>query len=78
MTDVCNYADDTTSHACDLDFKSYYTGLAIEWFESNCMALNKNTEAGVFLGKGVLKIYSRFTGEHSCRSAISIKFQNVF
>ena len=27
----------------------------------------------VFLGKGALKICSRFTGEHPCRSAISIK-----
>ena len=27
----------------------------------------------VFLGKGVLKICSKFTGEHPCRSAISIK-----
>ena len=27
----------------------------------------------VFLGKGVLKICSRFTGEHPCRSVVSIK-----
>ena len=27
----------------------------------------------VFLGKGFLKIYSKFTGEHPCRSVISIK-----
>ena len=27
----------------------------------------------MFLGKGVLKISSKFTGEHPCRSAISIK-----
>ena len=27
----------------------------------------------VFLGKGVLKICSKFTGEHPCRSAILIK-----
>ena len=32
----------------------------------------------VFLGKGVLKICSKFTGEHSCRSAISIKFLSNF
>ena len=31
----------------------------------------------VFLGKGVLKICSKFTGEHPCRSAISIKLQNT-
>ena len=29
-----------------------------------------------FLGKIVLKICSKFTGEHPCRSEISIKLQN--
>ena len=32
----------------------------------------------MFLGKGVLKICSKFTGEHRCRSAISIKSQSNF
>ena len=32
----------------------------------------------MFLGKGVLKICSKFTGEHPCRSAISIKLQSTF
>ena len=27
MTDVCNYSNDTTFHACDLDFKSLTTRL---------------------------------------------------
>ena len=33
---MCNYADDTTFHACDLDVKSleHDAALAIEWFES--------------------------------------------
>ena len=41
MTDVCNYVDDTTFYACDLDLKSLITrleheaALAIEWFEPN-------------------------------------------
>ena len=30
----------------------------------------------MFLGKGVLKICSKFTGENLCRSAISIKLQS--
>ena len=33
----------------------------------------RSSHLEVFLGKGVLKIYSKFTGEHPCRSAISIK-----
>ena len=46
MTDVCNYADDATFLACELDLKSLITrlehdaALAIEWFESNYMKLN--------------------------------------
>ena len=34
----------------------------------------RNSHPRVFLVKGVLKICSKFTGEHPCRSAISIKF----
>ena len=32
----------------------------------------------MFLEKGVLKICSKFTGEHTCRSVISIKFISKF
>ena len=32
----------------------------------------------MFLGKGALKICSKFTGEHPCRSAISAKLQGNF
>ena len=32
----------------------------------------------MFLGKGVLKICSKFTGEHPCQSVISIKLQSNF
>ena len=33
---------------------------------------------GVFLRKSVLKVCSKFTGEHPCRSAISIKLHSNF
>ena len=33
----------------------------------------RSSHPEVFLRKGVLKICSKFTGEHPCRSAISIK-----
>ena len=39
---------------------------------------NRGSYPKVFLGKGVLKICSKFTGEHPCRSAISIKLQRPF
>ena len=38
----------------------------------------RSSHPEVFLGKGVLKICSKFTGEHSCRSKISIKLQSNF
>ena len=48
MTNVCNYADNTTFHTCKLDLKSLITrlkhdaALAIERFESNYMMLNQD------------------------------------
>ena len=56
MTDVCNHADDTTFHACDLDLKSLITrpehdaALDIEWFESNYMKLNQYKSHFLFSG----------------------------
>ena len=41
-------------------------------------AKDRSSHPKVFLGKGVLKICSKFTGEHSCRSVISIKLQINF
>ena len=38
----------------------------------------RSSRQEVFLGKGVLKICSKFTGEHQCQSAISIKLQSNF
>ena len=38
----------------------------------------RRSRSKVFLGKAVLKICSKFTGEHPCRSAISIKLQSKF
>ena len=47
-TDVCNYADDTTLFACDIDTDSVVTRLeldsarAIKWFSDNYMKLNED------------------------------------
>ena len=38
----------------------------------------RSSHPDVSLGKGVLKICSKFTGEHPCRSVISIKLQCIF
>ena len=42
------------------------------------LATHSSSHPEVFLGKGVLKICSKFTGEHSCRSVILIKLQKQF
>ena len=42
------------------------------------MINGRSSHPEVFLGKGALKICSKFTGEHPCRSAISIKLQGNF
>ena len=46
LTDISNYADDTTFYACDADLKNlvrrleHDSELAIDWFENNYMKLN--------------------------------------
>ena len=48
MTSVCNYADDTTFHACDSDLESliqrlkHDAMLVTEWFESNYTGQQKH------------------------------------
>ena len=65
-------------------FKKVTTALSLPWaFFTKCLQGNlgllvllniviRSSHPGVFLGKGVLKICSKFTGEQPCRSAISI------
>ena len=38
----------------------------------------RSSHSEIFLGKGVLKICSKFTGKHHCRSVISIKLLCYF
>ena len=45
---------------------------------SNWKIRNRSSRPDVFLRKGVLKICSKFTGQHSCRSVISVKLQSNF
>ena len=40
--------------------------------------ITRSSPSEVFLGKNVLKIWSKFIGEHQCRSLISIKLQGIF
>ena len=43
-----------------------------------CNVIVRSSHPDVFLGKGVLKICSKFTRRHPCWSAISIKLQSNF
>ena len=40
--------------------------------------ISRSSRPKVFLRKVVLKIWTKFTGEHPCRSVISIKLQSNF
>ena len=40
--------------------------------------ISKCSPPEVFIGKGVLKMCSKVTGEHPCQSMISIKLQRNF
>ena len=52
--------------------------IALKTFTLSAYAENRSSPPEVFLVKGVLKICSKFTGEYSCRSVISIKLQSNF
>ena len=57
------------------------TGLQIHIWNNKSWQKKKSMRSSpleVLLGKGSLKICSKFTGEHPCRSAISIKLQSSF
>ena len=47
LTDVCNFADDTSFHACDSSLKDlakrleHDANLATKWFDCNCMTQNE-------------------------------------
>ena len=47
-------------------------------YQSREYARVRSSHPEVFLRKGFLKICSKFTGAHPCRSAISIKLQSDF
>ena len=54
-----------------LGFESLKNKSEVQW--TLVLALLRSCHQGVFLRKGVLKICCKFTGEHPCRSVISIK-----
>ena len=57
------------------DFKP--TWLDFKYYVNHSIFI-RSSRPEVFLEKDVLKICSKFTGEHPCRSVISIKLQSNF
>ena len=49
-----------------------------KWKKQLIIMRYRSSHPEVFLGKCVLKICNRFTGEHPCRSTISIKLLHNF
>ena len=50
-----------------------------QWFLRLVLIMvSRTSHSEVFLLKGVLRIYSKFTGEHPCRSGISIQLLSNF
>ena len=47
-------------------------------YVSMCRDKYRSSHPEMFFGKDVLKICSKFTGEHTCRSVIPIKLQSSF
>ena len=50
-------------------------------FKEKHLSRSRSSRPKEFLGKGVLEIYGKFTGEHSCRSSSSkfdVYFQETF
>ena len=54
-------------------FSFFPTSVSKLLLVSNGSAIFRNSRPKVFLGKSVLNICSKFTGEHPCRNVISIK-----
>ena len=48
------------------------------YYHALVVAIDRSSHSEVFLRKGILKIYSKFTGQHPYRSVISIKLQSNF
>ena len=63
----------TLLDTCLMVFTQNYIPYKLFRILSNNTRTSTSSRPEVFLRKGVLKMYSKFTGEHPCRSAISIK-----
>ena len=62
----------------ELYYQIIFSSFEIFFCTLSLLSTITSSQPKVFPGKRVLKICSKFTGEHPCRSAISIKLQSNF
>ena len=53
--------------------KLVFRDVLIQIIDQIIVTMTRSSRPDMFLRKGVLKICSKFTGEHPCRNVISIK-----
>ena len=66
------------THKIRTSFKTVASRKVSKWRKKSLRVTIRSSRLDVSLGKGILKICSKFTGEHPCRSAILIKLQSNF
>ena len=65
LTDVYNFADDTTFHTCDFNLEDLVNGLdndaslVIEWFDCNYMKLNEDKCHPIIPGRSSQAIWAK-------------------
>ena len=75
FTEVCDFADDTTFHACDNDLNNlikrleHDAFLAIEWFETNNMKLDKDECQVLLSGHKYENVWVKMEDEQIWESA---------
>ena len=57
-----------------VDKLMFFYGMFYSWF----FAISRSSHPKMFLGRGVLEICGKFTGDHPCRSVISMNLQSNF
>ena len=75
---LCNFKNFKKLHLFSKEAPFFFQSIDFIWQLPKRRSIFRSSHPEVFLKKGVLKICSKFTGEHPCQSVISIKLQSNF
>ena len=75
---LSNFKNFKNLHLFSKEAPFFFQSINFIWQLPKKRSIFRSSHPEVFLKKGVLKICNKFTGEHPCRSAISIKLQSNF